>query len=130
MKKIASFFANVWRETSPPHKVAIGASALFLAVLVATCLNSGCATTKSGLAREQAVYQAATNVVAATQQVAPYLPPPASNIAMYALAAISGALTAWNAHQQAATRKLKNGNGTPPAQPPSPQLAALPPPQH
>jgi len=69
MKKIASFFANAWRKTLWQNKVTMGGLALLVVVLAVTSLSSGCATTKSGLAREQAVYQAATHGVGAIQPV-------------------------------------------------------------
>jgi len=126
MQKIVSFSAKTWRETSPQLRAATGASILFLGVLAFTSLPSGCATTKSGLAQEQRIYQAATNVVADARQVVPYLPAPVSSAAETFLAIVSGLLTLWNAHQQIAIRKLKNGNGTstaglsPPAAQPAP----------
>ena len=111
MKTIVSFFAKTWRDTSRSHRVAIGLSALYLVALALTLAHVGCATTSSGLAREQAIYKSATNAVAGVQQVAPYLPPPASNFVELALAIVSGGLAAWNGHQQLAIRKLRNGNG-------------------
>lgn len=111
MQKPVTFCASVWRETSSQLKAATGASILFLGVLAFTSLPSGCATTKSGLAREQPIHQFATNAVAGAQQVVPYLPAPANSVASIVLAIVSGALAAWNSHQQVAIRKLKNGNG-------------------
>jgi len=73
--------------------------------------TASCAHTMQGLSREQALYRAGTNVVGQAQSLAPYLPAPVGNTVEIFLALATSALGAWNLHQQAALRQLKNGNG-------------------
>ena len=84
--------------------LAFGLTALLL-------FTASCAHTMQGLSREQALYRAGTNVVGQAQSIAPYLPAPVGNTLEIFLALATSALGAWNLHQQAALRQLKNGNG-------------------
>ena len=90
---------------------------LLAAVLSAVVLTPSCASTPQGLQREQTIYRYATNAVAAVQTIAPSLPAPASTAVELVLAVVAAGLAAWNANQQRAITKLKNGNGNPPATP-------------
>ena len=100
------------------------AAPLLLCVLLSTPFLYGCATTPQGVAREQQVYQTATNLVAGVQAVTPYLPAPVQFPTEIALAAVTAALSAWNIHQQKAIKALKNGSGNPAGNGSSPALVA------
>src|ERR1035437_6119219 len=89
---------------------------------------ASCAHTMQGLSREQALYRAGTNIVGEVQSMAPYLPAPVGSTVEICLALATSALGAWNLHQQATLRQLKNGNGNGKTAMPRPQLAAAPPP--
>ena len=96
----------------PPSLRACTAGVLLVFAL--SCLLTStvsCAHTKAGLAREQAMYQAGTNVVGTLQSIAPYVPAPAGQAAEIVLAVVSTLLASWNLHQQQELKKLKNGNG-------------------
>jgi hypothetical protein len=108
------FLLAYFRERPAAVKAAIIGSTALLSVLVlatALAISTGCATTKKGVAREQALYQTATNVVGQAETVIHYLPAPASNAGEIALGIATALLTAWNTHQHLQIRKLKNGNG-------------------
>jgi hypothetical protein len=93
------------------NRLAILACSLYLLALVGLAALCGCARTEGGLAREQRLYQAGTNFVAAAQQVVPYLPAPVQFPTEAVLGAVSAALAAWNLHQQKTIKALRNGNG-------------------
>ena len=84
---------------------------LLAAVLSAVVFTPSCASTPQGLQHEQSIYRYATNAVAAIQSIAPNLPAPANTAVELVLAIAAAGLAAWNAHQQRAINKLKNGNG-------------------
>lgn len=111
MKKTRDFLKSVWRDTSWRHRAAIGACALLLAAMAITLALSGCASTEQGLAREEVLYRAGTNVVATVQSVAPYLPAPVGSVVEGVLALATAALAAWNTHLHTQMKSLRNGNG-------------------
>ena len=96
------------------------------AALAMLTLPTGCASTSAGLAREQAVYRAGTNVVAQAESLLPFVPAPVATPVEVVLGLISAGLGAWNLHQQKSIKKLKNGgangNGNGKAAPPTPNL--------
>ena len=99
-------------QSLPPSLRA--STAVVLLVFGLSCLLTAtvsCAHTRQGLAREQAMYQAGTNVVGTLQSIVPYVPAPASQAAEIVLAVVSTLLASWNLHQQQELKKLKNGNG-------------------
>jgi hypothetical protein len=111
MKQLTKFVRLAWQNWPRDYLVC---NLVVMAVLGAVCLvafSPGCATTPQGLAREQAVYSAATNVVGTATTLAPYVPAPFQVPTEAILGAISAALAAWNLHQQKAIKALKNGNG-------------------
>lgn len=69
----------------------------------------GCSTTAAGLAKEQAIYATATNIVARAQEVAAVIPPPAQNITGAVLALVSIGLAAWNSWQHRQIQDLQSG---------------------
>ena len=106
-----NFLRACWRDTSRATKLAILCSAGLLALIAATVLTSGCATTLPGLNREQRIYQAGTNIVAQAQTFLPFVPAPVATPVEVVLGLISAGLGAWNLHQQQSIKRLKNGNG-------------------
>jgi hypothetical protein len=82
-----------------------------LAVMAITLALSGCATTEQGVAREEVLYRAGTNMVATVQGVVPYLPPPVGSVVEGLLALATAALAAWNTHLHTQVKTLRNGNG-------------------
>jgi hypothetical protein len=102
---------GVWRDTSWPHRAAIGGCVLLLGAMVTTLALSGCASTEQGIAREEVLYRAGTNVVATVQAVTPYLPPPVGSVVEGVLALATAALAAWNTHLHSQVKTLRNGNG-------------------
>jgi hypothetical protein len=98
--------ATDWRA-----RLSIAACAACLLSLVVFLPLSGCASTPAGLDREQALYQAGTNVVTTIHEIVPYLPAPAGTAVEGMLALATAALAAWNTHQHLQIRTLKNGNG-------------------
>ena len=84
------FISQCCRAVPVRTRVAILACSLYLLTLLAIVALCGCARTEGGLAREQRMYQAGTNFVAAAQQVVPYLPAPLQ----LPIEAIAGALAA------------------------------------
>jgi hypothetical protein len=115
---------------SLPHSLRVCTATVLLVFGLSSLLlfTASCAHTMQGLSREQALYRAGTNIVGEVQSVAPYLPAPVGSTVEICLALATSALGAWNLHQQAALRQLKNGNGNGKAAMPRPQLAAAPPP--
>ena len=106
------FICRCYRALPFRNRLAILACSLYLLVLLAVVALCGCARTEGGLAREQRMYQAGTNFVAAAQQVVPYLPMPVQLPTEAILGAVSAALAAWNLHQQRQIKALRNGNGS------------------
>ena len=104
------------KQNNPLPAYAKALGLLFILALlaaIALAVLSGCASTLDGLQREQRLYSAGTNIVGTLQGVSPYLPQPAGYLAEAVLGAAAALLAAWNAHQQAQIRKLRNGqNGT------------------
>jgi hypothetical protein len=106
-----SFIFRCYRAVPARNRIAILACSLYLLTLLGIAALCGCARTEGGLAREQRMYQAGTNFMAAAQQVVPYLPAPVQFPTEAVLGAVSAALAAWNLHQQKTIKALKNGNG-------------------
>jgi hypothetical protein len=104
--------ASAFFNDSPAQlRRSVALALLALVVLVLFALAAGCATTPTGIAREEAIYGWATNAVAQARQVVPYIPAPASNIVEVSLGVAAALLAAWNTAQHRAIQKLKNGNG-------------------
>ena len=115
MKRITQFLCRCANASDRTTLVSIGLCVAYLLLMAAALLlldlGTGCATTPAGLNREQALYQAGTNVVATIREVVPYLPAPAGTAVEGVLALATAALAAWNTHQHLAIKRLKNGNG-------------------
>ncbi len=105
--RAARFLRNCWTECPKHEKCSMLAMSALLNLFLGFALLSGCASTSKGVAREQTVYNAATNVVGVAQQVAPFLPAPVSAPLGAILGGISAALAAWNIHQQRTLSALK-----------------------
>jgi len=71
---------------------------------------SSCASTPKGVAREQALYNVATNAVTYLHQLAPSLPAPAGTLLEGVLAAGGALLALWATHLQRSVAELKNGH--------------------
>jgi len=111
MKKVLHTLSVCLRAMGKRKLVGLAACAAGLAVAASVVLVSGCASTPAGLNREQALYQAGTNVVATIREVVPYLPGPAGTGVEAILGLATAALAAWNTHQHVQIKQLKNGNG-------------------
>ena len=107
----AAAFTEHWQCLPGTLRVTTAAVLLVFGLVCLLLFTASCAHTLQGLSREQALYQAGTNAVAQVQSLTPYLPAPAGNAMEIVLAIVSSGLAAWNLHQQAALKKLKNGNG-------------------
>ncbi len=122
MKRFFHFLSQCYADTPPANRRATLACILVLLLMAAALAVQSCATSPQGLAREQAIYSAATNTVGTLQTIVPYVPAPVQVPTELILAAVSAALGAWNLHQQKAIKALKNGNGngkpTSPTHPP------------
>ena len=105
--------ASAFFNDSPAKlRRSVALALLALGVLVLIALGAGCASTPTGVAREEAIYAWSTNAVAQARQVIPYIPAPASNVVEFSLGIAAALLAAWNTAQHRAIQKLKNGNGT------------------
>ena len=111
MKQLFKFVRLAWQNWPRDYLVCNLVVGAVLGVLCLVAFTPGCASTAQGLAREQGVYSAATNVVATATTLVPYVPAPFQIPAEAILGAITAALAAWNLHQQQAIKALKNGNG-------------------
>jgi len=87
---------SCWTSSRAEIVLTALAAPLLLIVFLSLPAMQGCATSPTGLAREQHLYQVGTNVVAGLQAVAPYLPAPVQFPTEIALAAVTAALSAWN----------------------------------
>ena len=88
------------------------AAALGLLVILATMLI-GCAQTRSGILREQAVYQTGTNTLHfVTADIAPLIPNPYSGILTAFTGLVGAGLAAWNLSQQKRLAALEAQNPT------------------
>jgi hypothetical protein len=126
LRAAGRFVRNCWTECPKHEKCTLLVMSALLNFGLGIMLLQGCATTPKGLTREQQLYNTATNVVAAVQQVTPFLPPPVSTPVGIILGGVSAALAAWNVHQQRTLSALKKAR---PAEPsPSVSSPGLPPP--
>ncbi len=74
-----------------------------------------CASTPTGVQRELALYQVATNGFAQTHAVVPYLPAPANSLLEGVLAIAGAGLALWASHLHRSISDLQNGKSKPPA---------------
>ena len=101
------FIRNCWMECPKHEKCSLLIISALLNFAFALLLLHGCAATSQGVAREQKLYAAGTNVVGIAQQIAPFLPGPISAPLGAILGGVSAALAAWNVHQQRTLSALK-----------------------
>jgi hypothetical protein len=101
------FIRNCWSECPKAQKCTMLMLSAVLNVVFGLLLLQGCASSPLGIAREQRVYSAGTNVVGLVQQLAPYVPAPVSAPLGLILGGVSAALAAWNLHQQRSLSALK-----------------------
>jgi hypothetical protein len=88
------------------------AAALGLLVMLAALLI-GCAQTRSGILREQAVYQSGTNTLHfVTADIAPLIPSPYSGLFTAVTGLVGAGLAAWNLSQQKRLAALEAQNPT------------------
>ena len=88
------------------------AAALGLLIVMAFLLCS-CAQTRSGILREQAVYQSGTNTLHfVTADIAPLIPSPYSGIVTAVTGLVGAGLAAWNLSQQKRLAALEAQNPT------------------
>jgi len=112
MKNSFQSASALFSDTPAGLRRAIVLALLALGVLMLVALAAGCASTPTGVAREEAIYGWATNAVSQARQLIPFIPAPASNVAEISLGILAALLAAWNTAQRQAIQKLKNGNGT------------------
>jgi hypothetical protein len=73
----------------------------------------GCAQTRSGILREQTVYQSGTNALHfVTADIAPLIPSPYSGIVTAVTGLVGAGLAAWNLNQQKRLAALEAQNPT------------------
>lgn len=88
------------------------AAAIGLLLLMAIAVV-GCAQTRTGILREQAVYQSGTNTLHfVTADIAPLIPSPYSGVVTAATGIIGALLAAWNLSQQKRLAALESANPT------------------
>ena len=109
MRKLLSNVSGFWTESPRRLRVAVIFMACLSLGLLWLCMLPGCATTSAGIAREQAVYSTATNVVAKLTAAAPAIPAPYGTLATDILFVVSGLLAVWNTWQHKAITSLQNG---------------------
>ena len=90
--------APAWLRSSLPVLPAIGMFIFITAAGAGLLALSSCATTPAGLQREQSVFNVATNIVHAAEQVAPAIPPPERALVELLLGVATAGLAAWNTH--------------------------------
>jgi hypothetical protein len=108
MKTLRETLTSAYRETEVGMRHSILGMIFCLSAVCVCLLLSACASSKPGLARENAIYAAGTNVVAQVHSLLPYVPAPLATPVELLLGIASAALGAWNLHQQGALKKLRN----------------------
>ena len=102
----------------------VGVSLCIGLAMVGALVLTSCATSPAGIARENHIYDYATNIVAGIHAIAPALPQPVGGALEGLLALASAGLALWSTHLHRAVSALRNQSqvgspGTPPQTPPT-----------
>ena len=102
----------------------VGVSLSIALVTVGALVLTSCATSPAGIARENHIYDYATNIVASIHAIAPALPQPVGGALEGLLALASAGLALWSTHLHRQVSALRGqsqvGSEPPPAGRPSP----------
>ena len=96
---------------------AVGVSLCIGLAMVGALVLTSCATSPAGIARENHIYDYATNIVAGIHAIAPALPQPVGGALEGLLALASAGLALWSTHlhrQVSALRDQSQGGSEPP----------------